>query len=59
MELIQDTSEYKQWIEELKNEIQQSQIKAAISVNHALLDLYWRLGKSISEKINTQKWGIV
>jgi len=57
MELIQDTSEYKQWIEELKNEIQQSQIKAAISVNHALLDLYWRLGKSISEKINTQKWG--
>ena len=51
MELFQDTDEYKKWIEELKSEIKKSQIKAAISVNHALLDLYWRIGKSISEKI--------
>lgn len=47
----------KKWIEELKSEIQNSQIKAAISVNHALLDLYWRIGKSISEKINQENWG--
>ena len=47
MELIQSTNEYKKWIEELKSEIQKSQIKAAISVNQALLDLYWRIGKSI------------
>ena len=50
MELIHNTSEYKKWIEELKSEIQKSQIKAAISVNHALLDLYCRIGRSISEK---------
>ncbi len=57
MELIKNTNEYKKWIEELKSEIQKSQIKASISVNKTLLDLYWRIGKSISEKINLAKWG--
>ncbi len=57
MELIQNTNEYKKWIEELKSEIQKSQIKAAITVNQTLLDLYWRIGKSISEKINQGNWG--
>ena len=57
MVLIQNNNEYKKWIEELKSEIQKSQIKASISVNLALLDLYWRIGKSISEKIDLGKWG--
>lgn len=57
MEHIQNTTEYRKWMEELKSEIQKSQIKAAISVNKRLLDLYWRIGKSISEKINFSKWG--
>lgn len=57
MTLIQNTKEYKNWIEELKSEIQSSQIKATISVNQTLLNLYWRMGKSISEKINVEKWG--
>lgn len=57
--MIQNTNEYKKWIEEIKSKIQRSQIKAAISVNHALLDLYWWIGKSISEKINTEKWGYI
>lgn len=39
MELIQNTSEHKKWIEELKFEIQKSQIKASISVNQVLLNL--------------------
>lgn len=55
---VQNTTEYKEWMEELKSEIQKSQIKAAISVNQRLLDLYWRIGKSISEKINIGKWGM-
>ncbi len=57
MELIQNTNEYKKWIEELKSEIRKSQIKASISVNQTLLDLYWKIGKSISEKIDLEKWG--
>ncbi len=55
--MIQNTNKYKKWIEELKSKIQKSQIKAAISVNQTLLDLYWWIGRSISEKINTEKWG--
>lgn len=50
MTLIQNTKEYKKWIGELKSEIQSSQIKATISVNQTLLNLYWRIGKPISEK---------
>lgn len=40
--------EYKTWIFELKQKIQQSQIKAAIKVNSALIEMYWELGKEIS-----------
>ena len=40
--------EYKTWIFELKQKIQQSQIKAAIKVNSALIEMYWELGKVIS-----------
>lgn len=42
--------DYKNWISELKQRIQQSQIKAAIKVNSALIEMYWDLGKEISEK---------
>ncbi|GGP03162.1 hypothetical protein GCM10010992_10460 [Cloacibacterium rupense] len=42
--------EYKTWIFELKQKIQQSQIKAAIKVNSALIEMYWELGKKISER---------
>ncbi len=57
MDLIQNTSEYREWIEELKSEIQKAQIKAAISVNHELLNLYWKIGESISKKVESEKWG--
>ena len=47
--------EYKQWIIELKGKISSAQIKAALSVNQALIFLYWDLGKMISEK--ERVWG--
>lgn len=43
-------TEYKNWISELKTKIRSSQIKAAITVNAALIGFYWELGKMISEK---------
>lgn len=52
-----NSSEYHNWIKELKSKIQSSQLKAAISVNKELLSLYWDLGKSISSKINESNWG--
>ena len=41
---------YKNWIVDLKQKIRQTQIKAAIKVNTALIELYWELGKEIAGK---------
>lgn len=57
MNEIFDNTNYKIWLNELKSKIQQSQIKAALSVNAELIGLYWELGKQISEKRETAKWG--
>lgn len=57
MSLTHNTKNYRHWVEELKTEIQRTQIKTVISVNHQLLELYWKIGQSISEKINVEKWG--
>ncbi len=57
MNIVQDTKKYRLWIKQLKSEIQRAQIKATFSVNKQLLELYWKIGKSISEKINFEKWG--
>ncbi|MBQ8625326.1 MAG: DUF1016 domain-containing protein, partial [Agathobacter sp.] len=49
--------EYKAWIENIKNRIKQSQIKAAVKVNYELLELYWGIGRDIVEKQKNAKWG--
>ena len=52
-----NSTEYHDWVIELKSKIQSCQLKAAISVNKELLSLYWDLGKSISSKISESNWG--
>lgn len=47
--------EYKVWLSELKSKIRSSQIKAAVTVNAALILFYWELGQMISEK--QTRWG--
>ena len=54
---ISKDKDYKKWLEELKNSIQASQIKAAIKVNSELLDLYWHLGEEIAAKQKDSNWG--
>lgn len=49
--------EYKAWIEDIKNRIKQSQVKAAVKVNYELLELYWGIGKDIVAKQKHAKWG--
>lgn len=48
--LNKNNDQYIRWISDLKQKIQQSQIKAAIQVNSALIEMYWDLGKEISER---------
>lgn len=49
--------EYKAWIENIKNRIKHSQIKASVNVNHEMLDLYWDIGRDIVAKQKNAKWG--
>lgn len=39
--------QYKEWISSIKKRLQSSQVKAALSVNSALLEFYWSLGRDI------------
>jgi hypothetical protein len=49
--------QYKKWIVELKDKIRTTQIKAAMTVNKELLNLYWELGREIYEKQEKANWG--
>ena len=55
MNEIENTSEYFTWIGELRKRYRLTQIKAAVSVNSALLEFYWGLGKDISERYPGKK----
>lgn len=51
------TTEYKDWIASLKKSIRNAQIKASIAVNEEMLELYWNIGKDISERKFENKYG--
>ncbi len=55
--LKDNNQQYISWISDLKQRIQQSQIKAAIQVNSALIEMYWDLGKEISERSFENTYG--
>jgi len=52
-----ETTQYKNFIKEIKNKIQTSQIKAHIKVNVEMLKLYWELASMIVEKQKLSSWG--
>ena len=55
MDNIEKTHEYFAWIGNLKKRYRSTQIKAVVSVNSALLEFYWSLGKDISERYPGRK----
>lgn len=44
-------------LENIKKQIKESRLKAALSVNSELIKLYWKIGSAILEKQKTAKWG--
>ena len=48
---------YKKWLLEIKSNIQQSRLQAALKVNTDMLILYWYIGNQLSEKIDKEGWG--
>ena len=51
------TTEYKEFIQRIKQKAKQAQIKASIKVNTELLKFYWELGSEIIEKQKSTSWG--
>lgn len=49
--------DYLLWVKELCKRYRQSQIKAAVKVNHVVLQFYWELGKDICYKEAENKYG--
>ena len=49
--------EYIEWLKELKARYRQSQAKAAVKVNTAMLEFYWSLGRDIVQRKAESKWG--
>lgn len=54
---ISSPNDYAATLAELKNRVMEAQIKAAVSVNKELLQLYWNIGKTIAEKQELGGWG--
>jgi predicted nuclease of restriction endonuclease-like (RecB) superfamily len=54
---IVDPKSYAQFLEHIKKDIQESQLRAAISITKELTGLYWRIGKMLSEKTSLEGWG--
>lgn len=50
-------AEYIEWLGELKNRIKSTQIKAVLSVNKEIIELYWEIGKELFEKQENKGWG--
>lgn len=51
------TSEYRQFIGELKSRVLAARVSAARSVNRDVILLYWDIGRGIVEKQRTLGWG--
>ncbi len=48
---------YVQWMADIKQRFRQSQLKASVRVNTAMLEFYWSMGRDIVELRAESKWG--
>ena len=56
-ELLPNDTEFKTWITQIKKQVRGAQIKASIAVNAEMLELYWNIGKDISERNFEKSYG--
>jgi predicted nuclease of restriction endonuclease-like (RecB) superfamily len=57
MSLVKHDSDYKKWLNTLKQKFRIVQVKAVIAVNSEMLHFYWELGADIVDKQTATKWG--
>ena len=52
-----DQNQYLQFLDDVKDRIQDSRIRIATSVNKEMIQLYWWIGNQIVEKQEQLGWG--
>lgn len=57
MTAIVNSKDYYAFLQSIKQDIQTSRVRAALSVNKELILLYWRIGNGILEKQRDLGWG--
>ena len=55
-ELI-NSQDFSVWIKNLKSKVRTARTKAALTLNSQMLELYWEIGKDISERQENTNWG--
>jgi len=55
--MLKKDKDYSKFLRSLKDRIRFTQLKAAVSVNRELIELYWELAEKIVEKQKTSQWG--
>ncbi len=48
---------YRDFINDMKTRLSTAQIQAALASNQALIQFYWQVGRELSEKQSSFKWG--
>lgn len=56
-DVIRHTADYRQWLGALKIRFRQVQLKAAVTVNTAMLQFYWDLGADVVVRQSQFAWG--
>ncbi len=56
-ERLVDSKNYSQLLADLKQRIQQAQMKAGLHVNRELVVLYWQIGREVLQRQKMQGWG--
>jgi len=56
-QIIKYQSDFLEWINILKNKIHSARNKLAFSINSQILELYWEIGRDITEKQQNSNWG--
>jgi hypothetical protein len=52
-----NTSDFSIWVTELKSKIHAARNKLVFSINTQILELYWEIGREITEKQEKSGWG--
>ncbi|ACL17343.1 DUF1016 N-terminal domain-containing protein [Methanosphaerula palustris] len=52
-----ESHDYQSLLADLKTRVRSAQVKAALSVNHELIQLYWEIGRSILAAQDREGWG--